>query len=312
MSQTTVQNTPLDRNGIIVIDKPSGCSSAKAVAELKKVSWVHKTGHTGTLDPFATGVMICGINKGTRLSQFFLNGNKTYRAELILGLETDTQDYTGKPVSEKSENLDHISNELIEATIKAFEGPQKQLPPSYSALKHNGVPLYKLARKGKAIQKPARNITIYSITILSINSPSVWFEVSCSSGTYIRTLCSDIGKKLGCGGHLKTLRRTESCGFTLESATPLSQINDLEKQGTLTDKVISLSQALKEMPEYIADKEMTEKIIHGQALNKKDYTLPFSATKKEFIKIINKSDRLLAILTDSEENGNYKYCCVFN
>lgn len=311
MIQDTINTKDISQHGVIVIDKPEGYSSAKTVAQLKKISWIKKVGHTGTLDPFATGVIICGINKGTKLSRFLLNGNKTYIAELVLGIETDTQDATGEILYKHPDNPADISKNKIIDIIKNFEGTQKQLPPVYSALKLNGVPLYKLARKGTPVQKPAREITIYNINIIKTKLPSVWFEVSCSAGTYIRTLCNDIGKKIGCGGHLKTLRRTESCGFNLEDAISLSELFELENNGKLKNKLISMSQALKNMPECIADDQLAERIRYGKLLNKDEYTSLFERADDQYIKIINRKDHLLAILSNNMHKNTYKYCCVF-
>ncbi|MBU0993848.1 MAG: tRNA pseudouridine(55) synthase TruB [Proteobacteria bacterium] len=295
-------------HGIIVIDKPEGLTSARAIYHLKKIPWVKKVGHTGTLDPFATGVMICGINQGTRLSQFFLKGDKTYVAELILGIETDTQDATGNIIAERFENVHRLTDQQISDTIKAFEGFQEQLPPVYSALKHHGVPLYKLARMGNPIQKPARSIHIKHIDILRIDKPSIWLEVSCSAGTYIRTLCADIGKKLMCGGHLKTLRRTESCGFTLKDAIPLSILNELDEEEKLKDKMIPMSTALKSMDEMIVDGEMEKRIKSGQPLGTPaDNPLP----KGPYMKIVTPNKELVAVVK-YESGASYKYCCVFN
>ena len=206
-------------NGIIIIDKPAGITSAKVVARLKEIVGARKVGHTGTLDPFATGVMICCLNRATRLARFFLSGDKKYKAVLCLGEETDTQDRTGKTIS-VCKDLE-FSDKEIRDVFKEFEGPVAQMPPVFSSLKHKGTPLYKLARQGKPVQKPARQIVIHYLKISDSDLPEIHFEVSCSSGTYIRALCADIGKRLGCGGHLKSLRRIESCGFSIDQALDL-------------------------------------------------------------------------------------------
>ena len=197
------------RHGFIAIDKPEGISSAKVVHKIKKKWNIKKIGHTGTLDPFATGLLLCGINKGTKISRFFLGGTKKYTAVIYLGIETDTLDLTGKIVKKTSKiQIENIPHNKIIDTLNNFIGHQLQKPPIYSALKHKGQPLYRLARQGKAITKPSRNIEIFSIDLIKINMPFIKIHVHCSSGTYIRSLAKDIGEKLGCGGHLFSLRRT--------------------------------------------------------------------------------------------------------
>ncbi len=208
-------------NGVLVVDKPAGISSAKAVAIVKRLLGVRKAGHAGTLDPLATGILVCCLNRATRLAYFLLKGAKTYKAVLHLGVETDTQDATGNIITQ---HRNIIANEAeIRAVIKRFEGKIKQLPPVYSALKHDGVPLYKLARRGKPVQKPAREVFIKKIRIHAIDLPYIRFTVSCSTGVYIRALCADIGTTLGCGGHLKELRRVASSGLVCGLVTRLDK-----------------------------------------------------------------------------------------
>lgn len=301
-------------NGIIAIDKPEKVSSAFVVARLKKITGVKKAGHTGTLDPFATGLMICGLDSGTRLSRFFLKGDKKYIARLHLGIETDTQDLTGEVTNVYK--TDFVYNDDFTKKIKAvaqqFEGPQKQSPPFYSALKHNGTPLYKLARKGVLVQKPPRDIVIHYIKITEINPPDIEFEVSCSSGTYIRTLAVDIGKALGCGAHLKKLRRIESCGFVVDNAITLKDLQLLCDLGDLHSKVIKMSDAIFDMQEYVVDTQMAESIKYGKPLSfKKD--IPDPEKKGQFfVKLIDRDNNLLSVIEYEKQSKLFKYCCVFN
>lgn len=297
-------------HGMLIIDKPEGISSAKAIQSLKKIPWIKKIGHTGTLDPFATGLLICGINQGTRLSQFFLHGGKTYEAELILGIETDTQDATGKIVAASPEKLDGVTEAEIRKIIKTFEGAQLQSPPIYSALKHEGVPLYTLARMGTPVQKPPRPIVVKEITILRIDLPSVFLEISCSGGTYIRTLCSDIGKKLNCGGHLKTLRRTESAGFTLSDAVSFQAIKEIGACDALKEKLIPLSSALKNMAARIIDSAAEQRIKEGKPLN--GILGPVPESGPGLLKLLNADQRLIAVVSGEGGVSEYQYCCVFN
>lgn len=311
-------------NGIIVIDKPANITSAGVVAMVKKNLRVKKAGHTGTLDPFATGVMICCINKATKLARFFLGGNKKYEGILHLGVETDTQDLTGTVIATCDKV--NFSEKTIISAFERFEGDIRQVPPVYSALKHNGIPLYRLARSGRPVQKPARCVFISYINIIDINFPDIRFEVSCSSGTYIRTLCADIGKLLGCGGHLKQLRRIECSGFTIKEAITLSALNQkcgVEKfSSRLYDQIISMSDALRDMPEQSADKILAEKIMHGKTITKKDFisvpdynfgSMPdFICGENGFVKIVDENKDLIAVLNLKKDGYRYEYCSVFN
>lgn len=297
-------------NGVIVIDKPADITSARVVARVKALLNVGKAGHTGTLDPFATGVLVCCINDATKLARFLLHGNKKYEAVLQLGVETDTQDFTGNIIS--TCNKTEFSDKQLRTAFKKFEGDVKQLPPVYSALKHKGVPLYKLARKGKPVQKPARDIFISNINILETALPAIRFEVSCSAGTYIRTLCSDIGKVLGCGGCLKELRRIESSGFTIKESLTLPELERLALSNKLSDRIISMADTLQNMPEHIADKALTDKIIHGNTITMLDGIGRHAEDKDAFIKILDTNKNLIAVLNFKKDSNRYHYCCVFH
>jgi len=297
-------------NGILLVDKPAGITSAKVVARIKKIFGARKVGHTGTLDPFATGILVCCINRATKLARFLLHGNKKYEAVLHLGIETDTQDSTGIVTSTCDNVL--FSEIKIRSVFNQFEGSIEQIPPVYSALKWKGTPLYKLARSGKPVQKPARRITIFNIEILGINLPLIHFSISCSAGTYIRTLCSDIGKFLGCGGHLKELRRIQSGGFSITEAAKLSEIENFALSEKISDRITSMSNALQDMPEHIADKGLAEKIMHGNIITKKDLRPVHTDTSENFIKIVDINNDLIAVLKHTKESDRYGYCCVFN
>ena len=248
---------PTELNGIVVVDKPEGLSSAGVVARVKGIFGARKVGHTGTLDPFATGVLICCLNRATRLSRFFLKGDKAYEAELILGRVTDTQDATGVVIEQHP--VDRLTVDQIRETAERFVGAITQVPPVYSALKHQGTPLYKLARRGEAVEKPARPIRVHRLDILEVNLPAVRFSVSCSSGTYVRTLCADIGRELGCGGHLRRLRRTASCGFPIDVAVSLETLAECRDQGCLHETMIPMNASLPFMPAAFADAELALK-----------------------------------------------------
>lgn len=201
-------------HGIINVYKEKGFTSHDVVAKLRGIVGQKKIGHTGTLDPDATGVLPVCLGKATKLCDLLTDKNKTYEAVLLLGKTTDTQDITGEVLEEKS--TEALTEEKVREAIEGFIGDYEQIPPMYSALKVNGKKLYELAREGKVIERKARLVKILDIQILEIDLPKVRMEVSCSKGTYIRTLCHDIGEKLGCGGCMESLIRTRVSTFRIE------------------------------------------------------------------------------------------------
>ena len=212
--------------GILLVDKPSGITSHNIVDRLRKKLNMKKIGHAGTLDPLATGLMILLIGKATKVSQFLINLDKAYEGIFNLGEETDSQDSDGQVVNKKGlpENL---SAEMIEDVMKEFLGDQYQTPPMFSAKKINGVPLYKMARKGKTVDREPRVIRINELSLRGWNSPEGQFYMDCSKGTYVRTVFHDLGQKLGCGGHLTSLRRTKINDFTIEGVPSLEEIETM-------------------------------------------------------------------------------------
>ena len=298
-----------NQSGIIVIDKPAKISSARAVSTVKQILRADKAGHTGTLDPFATGVLVCCLNSATKLARFFLNGNKKYKAVLHLGVQTDTQDSSGKIVA--TSDRSGFSDQMIHTAMHKFEGTIQQLPPVYSALKHKGIPLYKHARRGNPIQKPPRRVQISYIHILEIRLPLVSFEVFCSAGTYIRTLCSDIGLSLGCGGHLKELRRIESSDFSIDESLTLTELEKLACEGDISQRVINMVDALRGMPAVCADQKLTQKIKQGKLLWHKDLKPIPPLGSEAFIKVVDTDRQLIAVLRQVPEDDRLDYCCVF-
>ncbi len=310
------------KNGILVVNKPEGITSAGVVGRLKRVLGVKKIGHTGTLDPFATGVLLIAIQKATRISQYFLDGSKRYLAQVTLGQETDTYDKTGKVTFQADPNiLSSVNAQAIKAVAAEFAGVQDQVAPSYSALKHKGQPLYKLARQGKMIQKPPRQIEIFDISVPHISLEEEGLpggllqfdlDVHCSGGTYIRSLAYDIGKKLGCGAHLSGLCRTRSSQFLLENASELSDIETMDMVD-IEDRVVSMSHCLSFLPVVTADEALTRKISYGQKLSVQEVddlsTTGLSGCKGR-IRVVDESDDLLALIEPGKDQ-TYNYCCVF-
>ena len=213
-------------SGIFLINKDKGLSSNKAIQKIKRRLDIKKIGHFGTLDPLAEGLLVCGINKGTKLSERFLNLDKSYFSKIMLGIQTTTDDSEGSVIKKKKIQA---SEEEIFEMIKTFEGESKQKAPFFSALKYKGKPLYKHAREGRLIEKEPRDINIYKIINIVIENAFVSFEISCSKGTYIRSIARDLGDKLGCGGHLVELVRLSQGKFELKDAKKVDdvQMSDL-------------------------------------------------------------------------------------
>lgn len=248
-------------DGILNINKPTGMSSFDVVRVVKKVAKTKKVGHTGTLDPEASGVLPICIGRATKLVDYIMSDYKVYKVELKLGITTDTYDREGKilQTSEINSSEDDIKN-----AIKSFEGEIDQIPPMYSALKVNGQRLYNLARKGIEIERKARKIHIYDINILSMELPIVKFTVKCSKGTYIRSLCYDIGEKLKCGGTMWNLERTQTGSFSISNSVELEQLN----VDNIHSYLIPMDKALESYPKIIIDKKYEKLILNG--VNVKD------------------------------------------
>lgn len=239
-------------NGIINVYKEKGYTSHDVVAKLRGILKQKKIGHTGTLDPDAEGVLPVCLGKGTRLCDMLTDETKTYVAGLLLGRTTDTQDISGEVLSEG--NVSELTKESVCTCIESFVGEQMQIPPMYSALKINGKKLYELAREGKTVERKARPVTFYQINILSMNLPHVKLEVTCSKGTYIRTLCHDIGEKLGCGGCMEYLVRSRVGRFGLDTALTLKQIEEIrskELEQNMQTEVFSFVHSVEELFEQL-------------------------------------------------------------
>lgn len=250
-------------DGVLNIRKEKGFTSFDVVAKLRGILHMKKIGHTGTLDPEAEGVLPVVLGKATKLVDLLTDKQKTYEALMHLGLETDTQDMTGTVLCEKTVE---VSEKEVEAVIREFVGEYQQIPPMYSALKVDGKKLYELAREGKTVERKARTVHFYEIDIKEINLPYVRFSVTCSKGTYIRTLCHDIGQKLGCGGCMEELIRTRSGNFTWEDSMTLAEVEDAVKDGTIEDRVIRIGQVLKDYPEIFCTREGDRLLENGNAL----------------------------------------------
>ena len=246
-------------DGIINVYKEKGFTSHDVVAKMRGILKQKKIGHTGTLDPMAEGVLPVCLGKATKLCDLLTDKTKTYEAVLLLGMETDTQDTTGTVLNEYSVE---VTEEDVRTAVMSFLGHYDQIPPMYSALKVDGKKLYELARAGKEVERKARPVEIYDIQIQKIELPRVTITVSCSKGTYIRTLCYDIGRKLGCGGCMESLLRTRVSDFYLADSLTLSQIEKLRDEGSLEAHILAVDKVFSSYSQLVM-KEEFDKLVHN-------------------------------------------------
>lgn len=250
-------------NGIINIYKEAGFTSFDVVAKMRGILKIKKIGHTGTLDPDATGVLPVCIGNGTKLVELLAEHDKEYIAELILGIATDTQDMSGKVIKTGEVK---VTREEVAKVVMGFVGEYMQVPPMYSALKVNGKKLYELAREGKEVERKARPVCFHKIEIFSMELPVVKLRVVCSKGTYIRTLCNDIGEKLGCFAAMKSLIRTRVGCFGIEEAVTLSELEEKRDAGQLADVVLSPDSVFEHLPEVKVKSEFCRLLDNGNTL----------------------------------------------
>ena len=281
-------------DGIINVYKEKGFTSFDVVAKMRGILGQRKVGHTGTLDPAAEGVLPVCAGKGTRLCDMLTDHDKTYRATMLLGVVTDTQDTTGTILEEK--DTSHLTEEEVREAILSFVGDYDQIPPMYSALKVDGKKLYELAREGKVIERKARPVTIHEIVIESMNLPQVVMSVSCSKGTYIRTLCNDIGDKLSVGGCMKELLRTKVGRFVLEETLTLADLQQLKEEGRLEEAVFPLEAVFAELPEIRATEEVLDKLMKNGN--------PF---RHKVTGVVSDGDAYRAYSMDGQFIGVYEY-----
>lgn len=277
-------------DGVLSVYKPEGPTSHDIVYAVRKLFGQKKVGHTGTLDPMATGVLVICLGKATRIVEYLTGQPKEYRARMILGQTSDTQDSTGTITSES--DASGVTREIFEGVVQDFVGEVEQVPPMVSAIKHQGRPLYKLAREGKTIERAARKITIYGIDVIDFvpgSRAEAEIVVECSSGTYIRTLCADIGEKLGCGGLMSRLERTKVGKFAIENARKLEQLEAMKADGRLSEALQSINDSLTDLDSVSVDDSLVSNVLHGNAV---------AVSKRDpgpTVRILNSSGELLGI-----------------
>jgi tRNA pseudouridine55 synthase len=300
-------------NGVLVIDKPGGMTSHDVVRKIRRICGTRRVGHAGTLDPMATGLLLVAVGEATRIVEYLMEGEKTYRATLQLGEATDTQDASGKTVASN----EHYPRDeaVIRQAISTFLGQQQQVPPMYSAIKKNGVPLYRLARQGVEIEREPRYINVRQLQVLEIDLPRVTFEVVCSKGTYVRTLCHDIGLSLGTFAHMTDLRRIRSGSFELNEAVTL---NDLEQAAPeiLAGMMLPLAEGLRDYPACQLQTEAVQKLRHGIPPRADEFSSATTLDEGEVV-VLQDRDQTLAIgrfapLRTRETRGDIELFKVFN
>ena len=276
-------------NGFLLVNKDPGITSSRVVQIVKKKFQLKKVGHLGTLDPMATGLLIIAINRATKFASLLLQSEKSYRAEVTLGIQTDTDDAEGEAISSKKVDITELE---IKETLLTFLGASYQLPPDYSALKHKGKPMYKYARDGIKVEKAERKIFIKNIQNILIEIPKVSFDISCSKGTYIRSIARDLGAKLGCGAHLSGLIRTSQEKFMLSDACSLDDIN--------LEDIISLEKAFEDLDFIKLNEKDSKAFIHGRSIE-----IDFDHTN--LLRVYDSANQFIAIGKNSSEGFKHEY-----
>ena len=287
-------------DGVIVIRKEKGFTSHDVVAKLRGILHMKKIGHTGTLDPDAEGVLPVALGKATRLVDMITDKEKTYEAVMRLGVVTDTQDMSGTVLSQTTELS--VTEEELCTVVSSFVGDYMQVPPMYSALKVNGKKLYELAREGKTVERKPRPVHFYEIEILDISFPLVHFRVTCSKGTYIRTLCHDIGEKLGCGAAMESLLRTKVGRFTLDDAITLAQTEEAVQEGTIESKILGIEEILPQYPRVCCTKEGDRLLANGNPLVQ---ALVDAQEKKGWIRMCSSEGSFSGVYQWDEKRNRY-------
>ena len=280
-------------SGVLVIDKPTGMTSHDVVNVIRRGTGIRRVGHTGTLDPRASGVLVVLVGPAVRLSEYVSASDKRYQAIIRMGTATDTYDAEGAFTRE--EVTVNVTEEQFEAELKKFEGEVEQTPPAYSAVKVNGRKAYEMARKGEEVELEPRMIQVHHLEILEWATPEVVVDVHCSSGTYIRSLANDLGEVLGCGAYLVGLRRTKNGRFSLRDSTPLRKLEESFERGDWYKHLIPAAESLSDWPSVVLDADGVETIRHGQRVKVED-----DHPENEMVRGISEADELVALMKKVE------------
>ena len=292
-------------DGILNLDKPRGKTSFEVVAAVRRLSGERRVGHGGTLDPEATGVLPIFLGQGTRVVEFLAEAKKTYRAEIELGISTDTYDATGKVTGRGDTSA--LTREEVEAAAASFSGLVEQIPPMYSAVKYQGVPLYRWARAGVELPRTARKVEFFRIEILEWQTPLLTLEVECSKGAYIRSLAHDLGEKLGCGAHLRNLVRLSSGPFHISDAVTMSRIEDAFREGWWSELIYPIDVAVLHLPAMTVGDDDERAIINGRPL----WLAQEEGPSEGVCRAYSHSGRFVAILRYDEARGCWQPRKVF-
>lgn len=291
-------------HGVINIHKEKGYTSHDVVAKLRGIVGQKKIGHTGTLDPDATGVLPVCLGKATKLCDMLTDKNKTYETVMLLGKVTDTQDISGTVLSEGA--TDALDDETVKDVILSFVGDYMQVPPMYSALKVNGKKLYELAREGVEVERKARPVTILDIQIKEIDLPRVRMEVSCSKGTYIRTLCHDIGEKFGCGACMEELIRIRVSRFELEDSLTLAQVQELKKAGNLEKILVPIDEMFSDYEAITLKEEFMSFVYNGNTFLPKHLKNRIELSDGKLVRVYDDKSNFIAIYKFIQEKYIFK------
>ena len=303
-------------HGVINIYKERGFTSHDVVAKLRGIVKQKKIGHTGTLDPDAEGVLPVCLGKATKLCDMLTDKDKTYETVLLLGRITDTQDSSGQTLEQH--RTESLTEEAVKEAVLSFVGDYDQIPPMYSALKVNGKKLYELAREGKEVERKPRKVTIYQITIKEIHLPRVRMEVKCSKGTYIRTLCHDIGLKLNCGGCMESLLRTQVERFEIKDSLKLSEVETHVKEHTLDELIVPIDKMFENLKAVTLTAEATRAVCNGNAFRQNDIVdiMPDTKGNTEFfeserIRVYGEAGNFIAIYVFQKDAEKFKIVRMF-
>ncbi len=298
-------------NGILNVYKEKGWTSHDVVAKLRRIAGQKKIGHTGTLDPDASGVLPVCLGKATKLCDMLTDKDKCYEAVVLLGIETDTQDISGNVIEKRS--TAGIGEKEVQEVTAGFKGSYEQVPPMYSALKMNGRRLYELAREGKTVERKARRVNIYDLKILETVLPRLRIRVHCSKGTYIRTLCHDIGKKLGCGACMEELVRKKAGQFLIENSLTLTEIEKLAEEGGLEKAVIPIDEMFLNCPAVRVKKEWKKAACSGGVLGQEAVSAEADTfiRNQEQVRVYSEAQEFIGIYRYQEEKSVYTVVKMF-
>jgi tRNA pseudouridine55 synthase len=296
-----------DVHGVLNINKPSGMTSHDVVDAVRRTLQMQRVGHTGTLDPRATGVLPVCVGRATRIAQYLTQADKEYVMTLRLGITTDTLDAAGKETGRAEAG--HVRRQDVEAVLPRFVGEIQQIPPIYSAKKHQGERLYRLARRGETVEREPVAVTVFALELLGFESPDVHLKATCSKGTYARSLCDDIGRVLGCGGHLRALCRTRAGRFALDGSVTLEGLEERVNTGRLGEVLLSIADALGHLPGVRVAPEAGALILHGNAITAGMVVqFPVDVSRGKLVRVLGFRKQLLSLAAAAVTSEEFGAC----